>query len=67
MPRAQAQDRINHIAQDLIENHECDHEHWDRVNESHMCGFCDEYMPVFIFECNRCHQFACQRCMMNRL
>ncbi|KAI1361237.1 hypothetical protein F5Y08DRAFT_315166 [Xylaria arbuscula] len=61
------QARIQTIARDLRENHECDHERWYNREGSRRCEECHDVMPLFIYECRQCHIMACRRCRYHRL
>ncbi|GAW23835.1 hypothetical protein ANO14919_134120 [Xylariales sp. No.14919] len=61
------QERIRMIVQDLRVNHECSHERWASRSGPQECEECHDVMPVFIYECRRCHIIACRRCRYHRL
>ncbi|KAI3342014.1 hypothetical protein F4824DRAFT_486430 [Ustulina deusta] len=61
------QQRIQVIARDLRENHECDHERWSNRGGPQECEECHDVMPIFIYECRQCHIMACRRCRYHRL
>ncbi|KAI0532787.1 hypothetical protein GGR58DRAFT_488866 [Xylaria digitata] len=61
------QQRIRTIAQDLRDNHECDHERWFGRRGPQECEECHDVVPIFIYECRQCHIIACRRCRYHRL
>ena len=58
---------VARIAQDLRENHECNHERWRYVQGAHRCEECFHNLPKYIFVCQQCQVMACWRCRRNRL
>ena len=60
--------RIQQIAQELRERHDCDHRgRWRRVEGPHQCEECHSRLRNFILECRHCMLQACVRCRCNRL
>ncbi|EGP92513.1 uncharacterized protein MYCGRDRAFT_32094 [Zymoseptoria tritici IPO323] len=59
---ANAPAAIAAIAEHLLANHECDHDHWRELLGPHTCEQCSADMPNFIFECRQCHITRCLRC-----
>lgn len=62
--------QVQAAAEDLRENHECDHPRrmWRKVDVVHeRCEWCNQRLPQYIFRCGRCHSQACWRCMRNRI
>ncbi|RAH83776.1 hypothetical protein BO86DRAFT_425903 [Aspergillus japonicus CBS 114.51] len=58
---------VQQVAQNLQEDHECDHDNWRRVKGAHQCEECHDDYPHFIYECRQCRLLACARCRFNRL
>ncbi|KAI0192264.1 hypothetical protein EV127DRAFT_44899 [Xylaria flabelliformis] len=58
---------IRYIAENLRQNHECDHEHWHYRSGRHRCSQCHDRLPNYIYDCQQCHILACRRCRYNRL
>lgn len=74
-------DVVRRVAAALRVNHECEHDHWNRIsnrmgnransrtaNRTGMiqCEGCDHWIP-FVLECTNCRLRLCHRCMRNRL
>lgn len=58
-------ERVQQIARELHERHDCDHRgRWRRVEGRHRC---EECQSEFILECRHCMLQACVRCRCNRL
>jgi hypothetical protein len=56
------------MAQNLRENHECEHARWRFINRPwEQCEECAGTLPQYIFECRQCRLRACNRCKRNRL
>lgn len=61
-------ERVQQIARELRECHDCDHTRgWRRVHGPHRCEECRDLLYEFILECRHCRLQACVRCMRNRL
>lgn len=63
---AQLADRIAQEAQNQRDNHNCDHEHWERVGPG-ACEECRWEAPRYTMVCRQCRLQVCRRCMQNRL
>ncbi|KAI1266436.1 hypothetical protein F5Y18DRAFT_416309 [Xylariaceae sp. FL1019] len=69
-PRRRATAReegIDRIMQNLLANHECDHDRWKGRGGPRRCEECGHVMPIFIYECRQCNIMACRRCRYHRL
>ncbi|KAI9896167.1 hypothetical protein N3K66_008339 [Trichothecium roseum] len=64
---ARARNRIQNLAQNLRVNHECQHERWANRAGGRTCEECNDWMPIFIYECRQCRILACRRCRYHRL
>lgn len=61
-------ERVQQIARELRERHDCDHKgRWRRVEGRHWCEECGAFMGKFILECRYCMLQACVQCRCNRL
>ncbi|KAI0145151.1 hypothetical protein GGR57DRAFT_517360 [Xylariaceae sp. FL1272] len=58
---------IDRIMQNLLANHECEHERWKGRCGPRQCEECGDVMPIFIYECRQCNIMACRRCRYHRL
>ncbi|KAH7391262.1 hypothetical protein BKA64DRAFT_626226 [Cadophora sp. MPI-SDFR-AT-0126] len=61
------QHQVAAIARAVIENHECDHDDWERVDGEWECDECGDELPFFIWRCTQCDIDACTRCRYNVL
>ena len=62
------QAQANAAVVDLIEEHDCTHQHWQFIRrEGVQCEECHEVMRSFILRCAQCRLQACRRCQLNRL
>lgn len=58
---------VEREAQNLVEQHECNHRTWGLRRGVFPCEECHQTMPDYILECNQCHIHACHRCRYHRL
>lgn len=63
---AQLADRVAEEAQNLLDNHNCDHEDWERADAGD-CEECGWEAPTYTMVCLQCRLQVCRRCMRNRL
>ncbi|THV52664.1 hypothetical protein BGAL_0073g00150 [Botrytis galanthina] len=59
--------QIAAAAEDLRENHACEHDGWRKLQGSHQCDVCHDTLGLFIFACSQCELRVCNRCRLNRL
>ncbi|KAB8204430.1 hypothetical protein BDV34DRAFT_213885 [Aspergillus parasiticus] len=62
-----AQQEVQRAAQELREQHNCEHGRWRRRDGEYSCDVCHDLLPDFILRCQRCKIEACVRCRYNRL
>ncbi|TGO61907.1 hypothetical protein BOTNAR_0122g00050 [Botryotinia narcissicola] len=65
--RSTIEAQIAAAAEDLRENHACEHEGWRKLRGSHQCEGCHDTLGLFIFACSQCELRLCNRCRLNRL
>ncbi|KAF5869055.1 putative ibr finger domain protein [Botrytis fragariae] len=54
-------------AEDLRQNHACEHNTWRKLQGSHQREGCHHTLGHFIFACRQCELRVCNRCRLNRL
>ena len=65
---ADRNERVQAIAQELRDRHDCEHEgRWRRIDGRSRCEECGHWLRDFILECRHCMLRACVRCRRNRL
>ncbi|KAF7185151.1 putative E3 ubiquitin-protein ligase ARI3 [Pseudocercospora fuligena] len=56
------------VEEQLRERHECDHEHFVRIEEpNHRCDDCRDTLTRFIYRCEQCRIEMCYRCRFHGL
>jgi hypothetical protein len=60
-------DAVERARQDILENHECDHERWKSIAGPEECDECGDFLEEFIYECQQCEMLACRNCKRHRL
>lgn len=63
---AQLADRVAEEAQNLLDNHNCNHAYWERADAGD-CEECGWEAPAYTMVCLQCRLQVCRRCMRNRL
>ncbi|KAL2063577.1 hypothetical protein VTL71DRAFT_5382 [Oculimacula yallundae] len=61
------QEQVAAIAREVFENHECDHDEWERIDGEEDCEECGDELPYFIWRCRDCDFDACSRYRYNVL
>ncbi|KAH6711589.1 hypothetical protein BKA61DRAFT_486555 [Leptodontidium sp. MPI-SDFR-AT-0119] len=61
------QQQVAAIVREVMENHECDHDEWERYDGEYECDECGDELPYFIWRCTDCDIVACSRCRYNVL
>ncbi|KAI9669472.1 MAG: hypothetical protein M1817_004697 [Caeruleum heppii] len=61
------EEHVRQIQDRLRARHGCNHRSWIRREGPRRCDECRQQLPLFAFECDRCHIWACQRCRLHRL
>ncbi|UJR20435.1 hypothetical protein I4U23_023566 [Adineta vaga] len=60
------QERVNQMVNQLRNDHECQHTAWAYTRGGGRCEECRDYLPQYLYRCQRCHLMACNRCRRNR-
>ncbi|KAL1952155.1 hypothetical protein VTO73DRAFT_1304 [Trametes versicolor] len=61
----EVQQRVAREAERLRVDHDCVHR-WQYVRGGGTCEGCNDYLGLFLYNCQRCHIWACARCTRNR-
>ncbi|KAK0640778.1 hypothetical protein B0T16DRAFT_514746 [Cercophora newfieldiana] len=67
VPAAQRHVLVQRQVQILVDDHECGHDGWSRLDGCYECDECYDILPWFIWVCRQCDLLACSRCRYNRL
>ncbi|KAF3763266.1 hypothetical protein M406DRAFT_49512 [Cryphonectria parasitica EP155] len=67
LPAAARSDMVAQVRQQLINDHECAHNSWRRIDGPRECEECGDKMPIWLNVCRRCNIMVCRRCRFNRV